>query len=106
MPEIEGILRTDESFRNREQQTDNKGLSVLENLPINITGDFLLDPMHLVYLGVMRKLLHIWCKQRGSMKVGISKQIITDISGILEVITKLFQVELNRKTSHWTKFLV
>jgi len=88
LPEIDAIIRTKESFRNREQQTHHTGLSVLENLPINMTNDFPIDPIHLVYLGVMRKLLHIWCNQRRSMKVRISKQIITEISGILEAIAK------------------
>lgn len=76
LPEIEAILRTDESFRNRELQTHHTGLSVLENLSINMTNDFPVDPMHLVYLGAMRKLLYIWCSQRRSMKVIISIQII------------------------------
>lgn len=98
LPEIDAIIRTDESFRNREQQTHHTGLSVHENLPINMTNVFPIDPMHLVYLGVMRKLLHISCNQRRSMKVRISKQIITEISGILEAIAKLIPVEFSRKT--------
>ncbi|EFX73970.1 hypothetical protein DAPPUDRAFT_57633, partial [Daphnia pulex] len=52
--------RSDESFRSREQQTHHTGLSILENLPINMTNDFPVDPMHLVFFGAMRKLLHIW----------------------------------------------
>ncbi|XP_045028751.1 uncharacterized protein LOC116931694 [Daphnia magna] len=98
LPEIDAILRTDESFRSREQQTHHTGLSILENLPINMTNDFPIDPMHLVYLGAMRKLLHIWYNQRRSMKVRISKQIISEISGILEDIAKLIPVEFSRKT--------
>ncbi|KZS01887.1 Uncharacterized protein APZ42_001310, partial [Daphnia magna] len=98
LPEIDAILRTDESFRSREQQTHHTGLSILENLPINMTNDFPIDPMHLVYLGAMRKLLHIWCNQRRSMKIRISKQIISEIYGILEDIAKLIPVECSRKT--------
>jgi hypothetical protein len=54
--------------------------------------------MHLVYLGAIGKLLHIWCNQRRSMKVRIFKQIISEISGILEAIAKLIPVDFSRKS--------
>jgi hypothetical protein len=60
--------------------------------------DFPIGPMHLVYLGAIGKLLHIWCNQRRSMKVRIFKQIISEISGILEAIAKLIPVDFSRKT--------
>lgn len=94
LPEINAILRTDESLRSREQQTHHTGLSILENLPIYIP----IGPMHLVYLGAMGKLLHFWCNQRRSRKVRILKQIISEIWGILEAIAKLIPNEFSRKT--------
>lgn len=98
MPELDAILSTNESFRNREQQSHHTGLSILKNLPFNVVDDFAIDPIHLVHLGAMRKILHIWCNHRRSMKIRISKQIISEISGILESIAKFILVELNRKT--------
>lgn len=59
---------------------------------------FPIVPMHLVYLGAVRKLLHKWCNQRRCMKVKNAKQIITEISRILDDIEKLIPVEFNRKT--------
>ena len=40
LPEIDAILRTDEYLRSREQQTHHTGLSILENLQINMTNGF------------------------------------------------------------------
>lgn len=97
MPQTDAILRTGESFRNFDQQTHHTGISVLQNLPINMVDAFPIDPMHLVYLGAVRKLLHKWCNQRRNMKVKISKQIITEISLILDDIAKFIPVEFNRK---------
>ena len=80
LPQTDAIVRTDESFRNRDQQMHHTGMSVLQNLPINMVDAFPIDPMHLVYLGAVRKVLHKWCNQRRGMKVKISKQIISEIS--------------------------
>ncbi len=85
-PKIDAILRTDESFRDRDQIDHHSGFSNLENLPINTIDDFCIDPMHLVYLGVMRKFLYIWVYGGKSMKVRFSWQQINEISKILERI--------------------
>jgi hypothetical protein len=60
--------RTDESFRSKEQPEHHNGVSILERLDINMIECFSLDYMHLVCLGVMRKLLWTWI--RGSLFVG------------------------------------
>jgi hypothetical protein len=53
--------------------------------------------MHLVYLGVMRKLLYIWVHGRKSMKVRLSWQQMNEISKILVRIESLISVEFSRK---------
>lgn len=56
-------LRTNESFRNNEQQEHHKGLSPFLQLPsLNMVEDFPVDYMHQVCLGVMKKLLLLWIK--------------------------------------------
>ena len=50
-------LRTDTSFRNREDEDHHTGRSILQALPIDMVKCFPLDYMHLVCLGVIRKLL-------------------------------------------------
>ena len=60
-PEVNAQKRTDESFRNRTQIEHHIGNSPLETLGIDMVEQFVIDPMHCVYLGVTRKLLYIWC---------------------------------------------
>lgn len=55
-------LRTDESFRSKRDEDHHHGTSILEDLDIDMVKDVPLDPMHLIYLGVMRKLLLLWLK--------------------------------------------
>lgn len=55
-PEYLSTLRTDISFAERKQKKHHKEISPLVDIGINMITMFPLDPMHLVYLGVMRKL--------------------------------------------------
>ncbi|TNN06054.1 calcium-transporting atpase sarcoplasmic endoplasmic reticulum type (calcium pump) [Schistosoma japonicum] len=50
-------LRDDKSFRERLQGIHHRSTSSFECLPLNMVNDFPLDPMHLVYLGVVKKLV-------------------------------------------------
>lgn len=58
-PETDAILRTDKSFRHQEQLHYHNRWSILETLPINMVDAFSIDPMHLVQMEVMQKLLFI-----------------------------------------------
>lgn len=58
-PNLSDPIRIDESFANRNQPNHN---SPLEELGIGMVSQFLLDGMHLVYLGVFRRLLLVWQK--------------------------------------------
>jgi len=60
-PGLDSPLRTDESFRNQTDDDYHKGNSPLVCLPIKIT-DIVLDYMHNVYLGVVKRLIEIWVK--------------------------------------------
>lgn len=57
-----GEARTDEKFANNEYMgTYQQKNTVLKEIPrLGLVTNVVLDPMHLVYLGVMRKLLFIW----------------------------------------------
>jgi|688.fasta_scaffold142856_3 hypothetical protein len=48
-PEVDTLLRTDESIRNCDLVEDYDGLSILENLAIDLIYSVSIDPMHLVY---------------------------------------------------------
>lgn len=76
--------RTDESFRLKEQESHHIGTSVLETLPnIDMIKDFPLDYMHLVCLGVVKKLIvNLWLNGRPHSARLSHKQIL-DISDAL-----------------------
>lgn len=56
--DVNAPLRTDTSFRNKLQQTHHTGDSPLLALDIDMASQSVVDYMHLVCLGVMRKLLY------------------------------------------------
>lgn len=56
---------------------------------------FPLDPMHLVFLGVMRKLLHIWTG--GKLTTRMSAQNICILNKQLEKAASSWPKEFNRK---------
>lgn len=55
-------IRTDHSFREQANSEHHKGISPLINIhpPIDMINSFPLDAMHLLYLGVTKKLLECW----------------------------------------------
>lgn len=55
-------LRTNNSFRTRLQEEHHLGTTVLEQLPLNLVDQFPFEFMHLVCLGVTRKLINLWVK--------------------------------------------
>jgi hypothetical protein len=60
----EGSPPTDEQFKSKSD--DNHHLPNMESplsaLPIGMVTNFPLDPMHLLYLGVVRRLLLSWLR--------------------------------------------
>lgn len=53
--------RTDESFHRKVNEEHHTGRSVLENTPtLNMVRCFPVDAMHLVYLGVVRRIMIYW----------------------------------------------
>lgn len=79
-PNLNESLRTDESFINREQPNHHRhnDQSPLEELGIGMVSQFPLDGMHLVYLGVVSRLLLVWQKWNGLWKLRAS--IVAQIS--------------------------
>lgn len=53
-------LRTMESFNNQMDKDHHRGISSLLSINIDCVTQIPLDPMHLLYLGIMKKLLYYW----------------------------------------------
>lgn len=68
-------LRTDITFRQKEQESHHTDTTILENLPgIDMIKSFPLDYMHLVCLGVVKKLvLNMWLTGKPPYKLPMIK---------------------------------
>lgn len=96
-PEIENLhLRTNEEYRLKIDDSHHLGTSLIENIPnFDMIHDFPLDYMHLICLGIMKKLLSLWCLGKPSTKISFQK--ISTISNSLELLLPNIPQEFNRK---------
>lgn len=78
-------LRTNEAFKQKVQQSHHTGTSSLELIPnINMVEDFPLDPMHMLYLGIVKKLLvKLWCF--GTPRTKLSFDEMSKLSQLLAI---------------------
>lgn len=96
-PEEKFNLRTDSSFRQKLQEDHHIGTSIIEQLPnFNIIKSFVIDPMHLLYLGVVKKLIHLWVNGRPPSKLQYKN--IVNISDLLVSLKEQIPCEFNRKS--------
>lgn len=87
-------LRTDESFRQREQpEHHHHEKSKFEETSLDMVAQFPLDPMHLVFMGVVRLLIILLIALDGSSGVEMDK-----FDDALVSMAKWMPKEFNRKT--------
>lgn len=65
-PETDAVLRTDDEFKTMHDDAHHHGPTPLSVLSIGLVTQFVFDYMHLVCLGVVRRLLNFW--RRGPIK--------------------------------------
>ena len=71
LPCIDAPLRTNQSFNDMADENHHTGLSPLSTeLHFNMITGFPLDPMHLVHLGITRRLLNLWLKGPLRFRIG------------------------------------
>ena len=81
-PKSNAPLRTDYAFRQMSDKPHHHGLSPLLETEMNLVSDMVLDYMHLVCLGVVRRLIMLWlwgtpkCRQSRSMIFAIPGHLI------------------------------
>lgn len=89
-------LRSDSEFRSKHQPHHHVGTSILESiLNIDMIRDVPLDYMHLICLGVVKKLLMLWVYGKPLTK--LSYKQISDISTSLLNLVCNIPTEFNRK---------
>ena len=77
-PDRTAELRTDSQFEEIIDEDHHTGVSPLKDLGVGLVTSFVLDYMHLVCLGVVRKLIYLWIK--GPLKCRVSAHILSVIS--------------------------
>ncbi|KAE8745038.1 hypothetical protein FOCC_FOCC008350 [Frankliniella occidentalis] len=90
-------LRTDESFRNRDQPLHHKpGLvSPLERINTGMISQFRLDPLHLLYLGVFRRWLDFILIEPGNFV--LTDDQVGAVSAAVLNLKEFCPCEFNRK---------
>lgn len=95
-PELDACLRTDENCTSMTDSDYHKCFSPLVKLDDGLVTQFVLDPMHLVYLGVTRKLMNLWLK--GPLPTRIGTQSKGKISTKLVEFARYIPDEFSRKS--------
>nr|XP_054920975.1 uncharacterized protein LOC126518484 [Dermacentor andersoni] len=89
-------MRTDSSFRRQQDVDHHRGTSVLVDLPLDTVRDIPVDYMHLVLLGVVKKLLMLWLTGPLSIRLGpLERKLMNEASENLKLH---IPIEFSRKT--------
>ncbi|KAK3907200.1 Halomucin [Frankliniella fusca] len=87
-------LRTDDSFLARETPHHHNGISPLEIVGTGMVSQFQLDAMHLVYVGVVKRMLSFLFFRRST--VHLPDNSIVAINDFLDNISSDYPSEFNR----------
>lgn len=95
-PQTDASLRLDNAVHDELSDDSHQcGETPLALLSVGLVTQFPLDYMHLVCLGVTRKLLHLWLKGRRLTR--FSPSMIKELSRVLLTFTRHVPCEFNRK---------
>ena len=95
LPNLEAPLITDEMFDHGQYKEHHLGISPFQQLSCGMVSSFPLDYMHLVCLGVMRRLLNLWI--HGPRATKLSQLQVTTISNKLAILRHHIPREFSRK---------
>lgn len=94
-PSLDSPLRTDADFALQSDKSHHVGVSPLLALNVGLVAKVPLDYMHLVCLGVVKKLLKCW--RKGPLQFRLGRRDIDEISSRLVGFRKYAPKEFNRK---------
>jgi hypothetical protein len=90
---LDAALRTDQSFRNQDDQLHHTGVTILLRIA-NMVSQFRLDPFHLVWHGAFRRLFSTWMEWNGPWKLSRSDK--TTASNLLMFLADFCPSDFNR----------
>ncbi|XP_070516695.1 uncharacterized protein [Cardiocondyla obscurior] len=94
--ESTALLRTDQNFKNRTQEDHHTGVSPFESIiQLPMVTRFPLDYMHLICLGVVKKMLQLWVNGYYTSKLNARK--VAQLSEMLIKVSKWVPKEFTRK---------
>ncbi len=96
-PEKNAPRRTDENFKDLSDEDHHRGVSPFTELNIGMVSCFPHDYMHLVCLGVVRKLLDLWMGSAGPLRCRMSASQSCIISDRLTGLRAFVPSEFARK---------
>lgn len=94
---MHAVSRTDEHFKSCSDENHHQGHSPFSELNIGMVSCFPHDCMHLVCLGVVRKLLDLWVGTTGPHRCRISAGPSSVISDKLACLKAFLPTEFTRK---------
>ena len=98
-------MRTDVSFNAFEDEDHHKDISPLVELNIGMVSQFPQNYMHLVCLGVVKRLLLLW--KKGPLRYRLGSQDLNQISDSMLSLKDSVPCEFSRKprsldvSDHW-----
>lgn len=95
-PEINADIRSDESFRNQSQPEHHNQQTILRNLPLDLVDGLPYEYMHLICLGVTRKIIHLWSTTKKS-RTRLRPHDIEEVNKRLLTCSKFTPCEFARK---------
>lgn len=97
-PTINAELRTDGDFRARMDPHHHIKYSKIEELKNFdvITGFPISDPLHLLHIGIMKRMLHRWLNGTNTHKKTFTKQELSKFDNLLTYANKNKPSEINR----------
>lgn len=96
-PNIDCDLRTDSSFRQELDSDHHKETTILTQLPIDLIEDFpIADSLHLLDLGLMKRLLSAWVMGSFNYRTKFSSFIIQNVCKLLAKADKRRPSEIHR----------
>lgn len=100
LPDLCAPLRTDAGFRAEEDEGHHTGVSPILHLSCGLVSSFPLDYMHLICLGVMRRLICLWVS--GPTK--LPQSILSAVSDRLGLVRSYIPREFSRKPRSLSEF--
>lgn len=95
LSDLSAPLRTDISFHSKQDKAHHAGTSPFSELQCGMVTSFPLDYMHLVCLGVVRRLIGLWV--HGPKPHKLSQTVLSAISDRLTVMQQHIPREFSRK---------